>query len=88
MCFRYLLRQKGTLLTSMKVHVCSLPNYLSKDDIIELFEEAGEVRQFKYSGAHGKNCVEFEMDSTDAYLALDMYDGVEFEETPIMIAVK
>ena len=72
----------------MKVHVCSLPNYLSKDEIIELFEEVGEVSQFKYSGAHAKNCVEFEMAPTDAYLALDMYDGVEFDEVPITISVK
>ncbi len=72
----------------MKMHVCSLPNYLSKDDIIELFEEVGEVTQFKYSGTHALNCVEFEMSATDAQLALDMYDGVEFDDTPIKIRVK
>lgn len=72
----------------MKVHVCSLPNYLSKNDIIEMFEECGEVNQFKYSGAHALHCVEFEMKPTDAYLALDMYDGVEFDEVPIKVSVK
>lgn len=72
----------------MKVHVCSLPDYLSKNEIIELFEEVGPVEQFRYSGAHAKHCVEFEMEPTDAYLAFDMYDGVEFDEEPIAISLK
>ena len=72
----------------MRIHVCSLPNYLSKDEILELFEEVGEVSQFKYSGAHALNCVEFEMSASDAHLALDMYDGVEFDEVPIKVRIK
>lgn len=71
----------------MRVHVCGLPNYLSKNDIVALFEEVGTVDQFKYSGAHADHCVEFEMVATEAYLALGKYDGVVFDEVPIKVRV-
>ena len=72
----------------MKLHVCSLPGSMSKNDIIELFEVVGPVDQFKYSGAHALHCVEFEMTPADAYSALSKYDGIEFDEVAVQIRVK
>ena len=71
----------------MRVHVCALPNSMSKNDIIEMFEEFGEVSQFKYSGAHAQHCVEFQMPPMAAYQAIAKYDGIELDEVPIKVKV-